>query len=1413
MSALFDALLGRTRLIYGTVVLLGLAGFIAWGTMPRQEDPSFVARWGTLVVPFPGADAAQVERLVLDPLEDALARVPELRQIESTARSGVAILTLRLEQTVYDTDRAWDEVRAALATADLPPEAGPLDLDDAIGDPASVVALLTGADLLTLREAALALEDDLIRLPGVSRVDRVGDPGARIAVVLDPSTSRRLGLPPEALAAQLRARNVTVPGGTLTLDDRQLVLRPHGELRSVEEVARAPILLPNGSTVPLGEIARVHLDVADPPTERVHHQGLPAVGLAVVPELPQDLVSFGERVRATLDAAELPPEVDLDIFAFQPAQVAERLSELATSLFAGIVVVAGVLFLAMGARLGFVVSSVVPMVALSTVAVFAAGGGVLHQVSVAALVLALGLLVDNAIVVAEQVQAGLDEGLTAVEAARGAVRELAFPLGTATGTTVAAFTPMLLSTGETGDFTRSLPVVLITAIVLSYGFALLVTPVLSATWLRPARADDASRLDGPARRLAATSTRHPWRVLGAVGGALLLTAGLATQIDEQFFPLSDRPRLTVSVDLAEGTPLSTTRALTAELETALHDLPGVTGVTSFIGAGPPRFYYNLVATPSSPHSALVVVTTRDVAEADALLDRIRVLARSFPEATIVPKRLQQGPPVGAPVEIELKGRDLSQLHLAAEAVVQALRATDGAVDVRHDLGVGVPTLTMDIDDAWTSRHGLGRADVALALWTRTRGADAGVWRGGEEPTPIVVASPDGERTPPSDLPMLDVRGVPLDRLTSAELVFQPAAIRHVDGVRSARVQAELAPGATFGSVRRQADPLLEALDLPGVSVSWRGEAEGSADANGALLRALPMGVGLLLFFLLLEFDSVRRAGIILSTVPLAAVGVVPGLVLSGSPFGFMSLLGTIALVGIVVNNAIVLLEVVETERARGADIDAALTSAVRRRLRPILLTTGTTVAGMIPLAVTPSSLWPPLAWAMISGLLASTGLTLLVVPALYRVLLGGPPRFSSRWMPALALLGVSGSAAAAPITLDDALRLGARAPVARAVDHEAEAARREARAAWLAATGPQIGVSAHALVRDEAVVVETPFGALPFYPEQEGRAGVQVRIPLVQPGALARAPVATRSARALHADAARARQQAALEAGERFLDVAALEAQIAARQAHVEALEAVAARAADHERLGMAVPADRLRAEVALADARQQLRSLRTAREIAGWALGAALGREASVDVAWSYVEPAPVAPEAAIARAGGRPDLEAADRRIAAARAERGAILADALPSVSVYGQANWTDTEFLADDSWVEGGVELSWVPLAGGTRPSRAAAAASRVNAARSARQALELGVAVEVRAAAAALELALSEVEVRRSAVDQADEARRIVSERWSRDLATLTDVLQVEAEFLAQRTQLRMAEIETVRAHLRLRVATGEAVEP
>ena len=1415
MNDLLNRFLQRKRLISALVLLLSVAGVASWFTMPRQEDPSFVKRWSLLIVPFPGADAEQVERLIVDPIEDELAEVTVITPVVSTARPGVAIFNIRLNDNIYAVDAAWTQVSDALDRAQLQLPDGALEMDwsKGIGDPESVVLMITGdADPLVLREAAHTVKERLQRVSGVSRVEDVANPGARIAVLLDPAVSHRLGIDARVLSQQLASRNVTVPGGSIAVDGRQVLLRPNGEFRDVEAIAATPILLPSGAAVPLSELAEVRLEPIQPVAEKIHHRGRAAVGLAVVPTLPQDLVSFGDRVAdaIALARADVDP-LQVEVLANQPAQVSARLSGLSQSLVLGVLVVALVLMLTMGTRMGSVVTAVVPLVTFATIALFAAGGGVLQQISIAALVLSLGLLVDNAIVMAEAVQQHLDAGESPSDSAQKAIAELAVPLGTATGTTLAAFAPLLLAPGGTSDFTRTIPLVLMTSLVVSYAYALAVTPAMAAWLLRPSKEE--VRVGRFTRFIATLSSRRPGLTLMGVGAVLAVTAGLSTQVQQQFFPLSDRPQFIVSVVLPEGSHLNQTEALSTVVEEEIAALEDVTGVTSFIGRGAPRFYYNLQSDPNATHVATLVVDATDKQAVPEVVAAVRVLARNHPEAVIVPKRLQQGPPVGSPVEVKLTGDDLGELYAAASQVTGLLREIPGALDVRHDMGVGVPTLSYEIDDAWTSRHQLGRSDVALAMLSQTRGLTAGVWRGGWDVVDIVVGTPAGEFTTPGALALTDVTtrdgNVPLTQLANATVEWAPAAIHHEDRQRQVKVVAQLAEGATFAGVRSAANDRIAALDLPGVKVGWGGEAEGSEDANGAVLQTLPIGAALLLFFLFLEFDSVRRVGIVLVTVPLAAAGVIPGLALTGQPFGFMSMLGVIALVGIVVNNAIVLLNVVEQERANGAPVEDALQAAIQRRLRPILLTTATTVSGMLPLALSSSSLWPPLAWAMISGLIASTGLTLIAVPALYRVLFDWKGPSLRRWGPAAMLLAAASPAGAETLTLDEVLIAAESSPSVLAAQYTSSAAHNDASATWMAAVGPGIGASATFTRRDNAVEIATPFGPLTQLAERQTEAGAELGIPLLDPGALALGPAANRASQAAklgHQDAIR---RARLGAGGAFLDVVAMRAQAESLGSLVASLESLAVTVRNQVDAGLAVEADALRAEVALADARQGKLELEAAADVGAWRLGMTLGQSNAVQPAFQAEDISAPDLDAALGESQlARPDLQATDRSVQALKAQKAAIWVEALPTVAAYGGVNWSDNESLVDSTWLEGGLRFTWTPVQRGTRPFRAAAAGDRISALESQRDLQALGIAVEVRQAHAQHRTAAKSVEVRTASLAQAEEARRILTDRYEQGMSTLTDVLQVEADVSDQRTALRLAEVEVARATLALNAAIG-----
>ncbi|KEF30554.1 Acriflavin resistance protein [Marinobacter nitratireducens] len=995
-------LLNCQRLLGMVVTMLCLLGVAAYSTMPRQEDPSFPYRAGLISVQYPGASAEDVERLVLRPLADELRQVEEVDFSQGTARTGVALVRLRLNDTIYDTAPAWDRVRQAMdrARMDFPDEVSQMALDDRLIDIPAVVMAVSGSPSVTeLSKVAERLKQNLADIPGVSRIDLEGDADEQITLALDDAAMFRLGISPARVMDTLARRNQTIPGGFVVSDGRRLSVLPNSEFASIDAIRATPIELPDGSQVPLAAAADVWRGPAEPRQPETWYDGERVVLVSIIMEEGStDAIRFGERIRDRIETirAEFEPYEIREMF-FQPDKVKDRLDNLAWSLVLSVLIIVAVVFTGMGIRMGLLVASILPMVALISIGLYDLGGGVLHQIAVIGMVISLGILIDNAIVIVENIQGYLDQGMRRLDALRQSVSELAGPLGASTGTTLAAFAPLLLSKGGAADFTRGVPVMIMLTLSVSYLLAISAVPLLAARFLKPRRNTARDRLLGLAQYLGSLVSRYPGRLI--VGGALLvvISVGMTPFMAQQFFPNADRPRVIVELYMPEGTDQSRTSEAAAELEQMIRTQPKALEVHRFVGFTGPTFYYNLQRAPQAPNRARLVVRTPTLADTTDMMSWIRAHVKDeMPELDVTVGILGQGPPRAAPVAVRVYHANDETRAEAVEQIFAILRGTQGTVDVRHDLDIGVPSIAINVDDATAARYGLTRADVAQSLYGQSFGVVAEKYRQEEDPIPLVLRSREGTSLSLSRLLSVNVyndRGdaIPLSAVASVSTSWEPAARYLRDGVRMNTVTANLLTGYSFSQALEGLYAGLEKQPLPpGTRIELGGDAEGSGDANGALLTAAPIGVLLLLFFLLLQFNSFRRVGIILLTVPLATVGIFPGLVLSDSPFGFQSLLGVIALVGIVVNNAIVLLDVMDRELASGEDIRNAVRKAVEQRTRPILLTTATTVAGLLPLAFSSSTLWPPMAWAIISGLLASTVLTLLVIPAVCTQLIRTP---------------------------------------------------------------------------------------------------------------------------------------------------------------------------------------------------------------------------------------------------------------------------------------------------------------------------------------------------------------------------------------------------------------------------------------
>ncbi len=996
MNKLIEAIFSRSRLAVGLALTLSLVGIGTWLTMPRQEDPSMSPRFGLIIAPYPGANSEQIESSIVKPLEDELAEVSEIETVHVTIRKGIAILNLKFRANVTDTQTVWDEVDVAVEDAfkEMPKSAIRPTINHTLNETESVVVAISGSnDVLKLSDYADDLKSRMMKLPDVSRVEITGDGGEQITVSIRESMAKKLGLSHQEILRSLKTRNISSPGGSLNLGNRSIELTPKSEFTSLAEIQETPIRLKSGATIPLSRIADVRRMVAEPMGQRARLNGEVTVFVGIVPVKGLDAIRFGKKIQAEIDAFEKRhPDIHMENLAFQPDDVESRLSDLGGSLILGILIVGLLLFLTMGIRLGIVVSSVVPLVTFATIGVYGALDGVFHQIAAAALVLALGMLVDNAIVMAELVQSNLDDGMDRKNATLGAVKELFVPLLSSTATTLAAFVPMLLASGSTGEFTRSIPVVAMIALSVSYIFAVVVTPFFAGIVLKPNPTASKSRLDGFTKKLASFSVQRPVVALLLVLVIVGVSGSFAPKVKKDFFPKSDKKQLLVMVNMPEGTNLDATNRVSLKLEKYLNEHDKVHSVAAFVGRSTPRFYYNLPLKPNASHLAQLVVKVGDAQELNGLMEDLSAFSRTeVREAHVIPKRLEQGPPVEAAVEVRLLGDDLQDLFEASESLRKLFRSIDGTKDIRANHGPGKVFVEYEIDDALASRVGLARASVVQAMYGRTSGLPAGSFRRDGDLVPIRLRSDAGSYATLSQVDAIEMTGpagrIPISRITRTHLEVGPAVINRYRGMRKVSVFSDVESHTTYEEIVSKLRPELAKLDLPeGIEWEIGGATEASVEANEGIAKNGPLALILLLAILLAQFNSFRKTLIVLLTAPMAILGIWPGLFIGNLSFGFIALLGAIALLGVVVNGAIVLLDVIELERNNGAGIADAIESAIMRRTRPILLTTLTTIAGLMPLLFSKSTLWPPMAAAMISGLTIATVLTLVAVPAAYRLL-------------------------------------------------------------------------------------------------------------------------------------------------------------------------------------------------------------------------------------------------------------------------------------------------------------------------------------------------------------------------------------------------------------------------------------------
>lgn len=1018
------SLFGNPRLLTLILAVIVVAGLSSFSMLPRMEDPVLGKRVGVVTTIVPGLDAEAVESQVTARLEEHLRSIADVKQIKSTSRSGIATIVLELHDKVTDVDPVWSMVRDRIADAESElPEAAHSPNFDRI--PLKAFAALVAVkwespaspNLMTLRRLSKQLRQSLASLRGTEEAKLFGDPGEELRVELDQEVLASMGLSVGAVAQQIRASDVSQPAGTLRTAGNELLLDLDEQGDLVQRLGGIRIRDARlGRSTGLNEIAALRRSAAEPESSLALVDGQRAV---VVGAMVQDDYRLDRWARAMQLAVEdfregLPDDISAEVVFSQSTYVEGRLQSLLLSLGQGTLAVVGVVFLLMGWRSTIVIAAALPLSALMVLTGMWLLDIPIHQMSVTGLIIALGLLIDNAIVIVDEVRARIWSGSSQRTAIIAGVRHLAGPLFGSTLTTTLAFAPIALLPGPPGEFVGSIAISVILAINSSFLLAVTVVPALTA--LLQARTGRRTVLSyGFHSRwlthLYQRSLVGIFRIplFGVVIGATLPLIGfvLAQRLPEQFFPPSDRTQIQLEIELPSRAALAETRSTAESIRAALLENDSVERVHWFLGESAPTFFYNLMPRRrGTPFYGQALIELRDgVGQKSAVRELQRQLDQQFAHCRLVVRQLEQGPPFDAPIEIRLRGPDLGVLQKLGSELRLILSETPHIVHTRSDLEETVAKLSLDVDQQAAQLAGLSHEDIARQLYAAFEGAPAGVVTDGPEELPVRVRLANPTAFSITDLASLPLQakpppgpptrrpsrqlGPPLAALGNVALSGEVAAIPHLNGERMNEVKAYTSAGILPASVVSLFEQRLAAanFELPrGYSMEYGGEAAQRDQAVTDLLASGAMLCTLILITLVASFRSYRIA-LIIASVGGLSIGLGPGaLSISGYPFGFMAIVGTMGLVGVAINDAIVVMAGIQADQAAREGDREAIALVVSASTRHVVATTLTTMAGFTPLIVAGGEFWPPLAITIAGGVTGATGLALYYVPALYIVL-------------------------------------------------------------------------------------------------------------------------------------------------------------------------------------------------------------------------------------------------------------------------------------------------------------------------------------------------------------------------------------------------------------------------------------------
>jgi len=981
------------------IALIFAAGALSYDHLGRNEDPSFTVKLMVVTAEWPGATAQETQDLLAEPIERKLQDLAHLDHLTTFSRPGFTAIMVsfrddtapsEVPELFYQARKKLDDLRPSLPAGVIGPAA-----DDEYTDVYGAVFALTGAGNAELVRQAERVRDQFLRLPGAEKVTILGEIPRTIDVEFSHSRLAALGVTVPEIARAIAAQNGVTDAGLVETNTTRVPLRVDGALNGPASLGAVPVPAGN-TTLRLSEIASIHRGYQDPPQFSVRHNGMPAVILALSTQKGTNGLAFGDALRAEAERirASLPAGITLEQIADQPQVIGEAVGEFQLKFAVALGVVLVVSFLSLGWRTGIVVALAVPLTLAIVFVVMDLMGIELQRVSLGALIISLGLLVDDAIIAVEMMVVKLEEGWDRVRAATFAWTSTAFPMLTGTLVTAAGFLPVGIARSTTGEYAGGIFWVVMIALLASWVVAVIFTPYLGVLLLpapKHVRSHDAVYSTRPyrmLRSLVAFCVRWRRSVVLATVALFLLSVGGMGLVRQQFFPSSARLELFVDVTLRQGASHQATEAAVKKVEAALAGDPDVRWYTSYIGAGPPRFF--LAYNPPLPNDAVatIVLTTRDPEARERVRARLMAFAarEGAPEARVRVSRLELGPPVGFPVQFRVIGTDLAAVRRAADQVLQALRNTPGARDAQLAWGERAPSMRLELDQARVRQLGLSPEDVAQTLATLVSGVTATEIRDRTKRVGVVLRAVPSERLDLDHLPDLVVPTaagpLPLSQIARLKPQTEEPILWRRDRESYLTVQADVQDGLQAPDVTAAALPAIRALALPpGVRVEVGGAAEESAKANKALVAVFPIMVAAMLLLLMIQLQNLPRTLLVLATMPLGVIGAVAALLVADAPFGFVALLGVIALGGMIMRNTVILVDQVRQDQEAGLALRDAIVESTVRRARPVVLTALAAALAFIPLSF--NVFWGPMALALIGGLLVATVLTLMFLPALY----------------------------------------------------------------------------------------------------------------------------------------------------------------------------------------------------------------------------------------------------------------------------------------------------------------------------------------------------------------------------------------------------------------------------------------------